>query len=76
MSGVLHVAEIVARQALNTAVVSSTTMAAAAATSTDTGPPACEADNDYDGRLGVRISAIFVILFGSICGRSTRRHPI
>jgi hypothetical protein len=23
--------------------------------------PACAADNDYDGRMGVRISAIFVI---------------
>ena len=30
--------------------------------------PTCEADNDYDGRLGVRISSIFVILVGSFLG--------
>ncbi|KAI9656389.1 MAG: hypothetical protein M1831_004641 [Alyxoria varia] len=28
--------------------------------------PQCETGNDYDGNLGVRISAIFVILFGSL----------
>ena len=28
----------------------------------------CEAGNDFDGRLGVRISAIFVILAGSLLG--------
>jgi zinc transporter 1/2/3 len=28
----------------------------------------CATGNDYDGRMGVRISAIFVILFGSCLG--------
>lgn len=28
----------------------------------------CDGGNEYDGRLGVRISAIFVILFGSCMG--------
>jgi len=28
----------------------------------------CGAGNDYDGRIGVRISAIFVILVGSFLG--------
>jgi hypothetical protein len=30
----------------------------------------CSSGNDYDGRLGVRISSIFVIGFGSLCGMS------
>ncbi|KAI9681993.1 MAG: hypothetical protein M1817_000047 [Caeruleum heppii] len=30
--------------------------------------PECESSNEYDGRLGVRISAIFVILVGSSLG--------
>jgi zinc transporter 1/2/3 len=36
-------------------------------------PPAdeltCEGANGYDGRMGVRISAIFVILVGSLFGK-------
>ncbi|KAI9656248.1 MAG: hypothetical protein M1821_004911 [Bathelium mastoideum] len=28
----------------------------------------CDTGNDYDGRIGVRVSAIFVILFGSLVG--------
>ena len=28
----------------------------------------CSSGNEYDGRLGVRISSIFVIGFGSFCG--------
>lgn len=31
--------------------------------------PICETGNDYDGRMGVRISAIFVILVGSLFGK-------
>ncbi|TKX21026.1 zinc-regulated transporter [Elsinoe australis] len=31
-------------------------------------PPACETGNEYNGRLGVRISAIFVILVGAWLG--------
>lgn len=30
----------------------------------------CTADNDYDGRMGVRISAIFVIGVCSLFGKS------
>ncbi|CAK43787.1 hypothetical protein CBS63078_3093 [Aspergillus niger] len=30
--------------------------------------PACETGNGYDGRMGLRISSIFVILVGSTCG--------
>ena len=30
----------------------------------------CNSGNDYDGRLGIRISSIFVIGFGSLCGMS------
>jgi zinc transporter 1/2/3 len=32
--------------------------------------PTCEGSNEYDGRMGVRISSIFVILVGSTWGRS------
>jgi zinc transporter 1/2/3 len=30
--------------------------------------PSCDTANDYDGRMGLRISSIFVILFGSVIG--------
>ncbi|KAK7605682.1 low-affinity zinc ion transporter-like protein [Phyllosticta paracitricarpa] len=30
----------------------------------------CSSDNDYDGRMGLRISSIFVILVGSVLGMS------
>ncbi|KAF4231169.1 hypothetical protein CNMCM8980_005105 [Aspergillus fumigatiaffinis] len=30
--------------------------------------PSCDTANDYDGRLGLRISSIFVILVGSVIG--------
>ena len=32
---------------------------------------ACVSKNDYDGRMGIRISAIFVILVGSTLGQLT-----
>ena len=32
--------------------------------------PTCEGSNGYDGRMGVRISSIFVILVGSLWGKS------
>ena len=35
---------------------------------TDT-TPVCTGSNDYDGRMGVRISSIFVILVGSTWGK-------
>ena len=34
-------------------------------------PIVCSGANDYDGRMGVRISAIFVILVGSTFGTSS-----
>ncbi|KAH8423163.1 low-affinity Zn(2+) transporter ZRT2 [Aspergillus melleus] len=35
----------------------------------DSGPaPACETGNEYDGRMGLRISSIFVIMVGSMFG--------
>ena len=30
----------------------------------------CAPRNDYDGRIGLRVSAIFVILIGSFFGKS------
>lgn len=59
MSAVQHIADVVARQAYQSA---------AASTSAAAAPPACDGGNDYDGRVGVRISAIFVILVGSSFG--------
>lgn len=32
--------------------------------------PTCDGSNGYDGRMGVRISSIFVILVGSLWGKS------
>lgn len=34
----------------------------------DAPPPACDTGNEYDGRMGLRISSIFVILVGSLFG--------
>jgi zinc transporter 1/2/3 len=40
---------------------------------------ACPSENDFDGRIGVRISSIFVILVGSFLGTwfpvFAARHP-
>ena len=56
---------LVARQALGpTSAAASSAPPTAAATSA----PACELGNDYDGRIGIRVSAIFVILLGSLLG--------
>ena len=63
MSGVEAIANVVVRQAVGTAAA---TLAAAA-----TAKPACSPDNDYDGRMGLRISSIFVILIGSMFGESS-----
>jgi zinc transporter 1/2/3 len=32
-------------------------------------PEACSTANDFDGRMGIRISSIFVILIGSTLGK-------
>jgi hypothetical protein len=34
-------------------------------------PVTCSSENDFDGRIGLRISALFVILIGSTLGEST-----
>ena len=62
MSALEAIANVVVRQAGGTAAA---TLAAAA-----TAQPACSSDNDYDGRIGLRISSIFVILVGSTFGES------
>lgn len=59
-------ANVVARGALQSAAAASS--AAAAAAATFTAKPACNSDNDYDGRISLRVSAIFVILIGSMFG--------
>lgn len=40
----------------------------AAASSQAPSDTACGTSNDYDGRMGLRISAIFVILVGALSG--------
>ena len=62
MSRVADFPVLLGRQALVTAAAST----AAAAQSTAAG---CDTGNEYDGRIGVRISAIFVILIGSTLGQ-------
>lgn len=67
MFQVERVADLVIRQAFDTIAANSQTAIAVAA-----GPspsrPACEETNAFDGRIGIRISAILVILVGSLLG--------
>ena len=60
-----------------TSIASATSAAVSAATSEAIA--ACSTSNDYDGRLGLRISAIFVILLGSMSGEQgiqiAQGHP-
>jgi hypothetical protein len=79
-SGIQTMEAILLRQALQPAAASSTTAAMAAAT-TYVAPPGyalveCATGNNFDGRIGLRISAIFVILVGSLLGEwiRPRRH--
>ena len=57
--------------ALETAVAAATSAAATAmataAADNDATPP-CPAGNEYNGDIGLRVSAIFVILVGSVFG--------
>ena len=55
-----------ATSALATAIASAT--AAATSGADDDTPGNCVTSNDYNGMLGVRISAVFVILVGSMLG--------
>ena len=61
MSRVEDIPFLIARQALQTAV---------ATTAVTRAPGGCESGNEYDGRIGLRISAIFVILVGSTLGNA------
>lgn len=70
MAGAVEIAYLVARQAAATNENSTNDL---------TGTPGhCDSSNAYDGKLGLRISAIFVILIGSTCGATfpvfARRH--
>lgn len=64
MSNLGDVAYLVGRQvaaAVNGSATGTTVNQAAAR-------PACAAENEFDGRVGLRVSAIFVILVGSLFG--------
>ena len=62
--GTLHeVTRIIARQVAESAIIESADAETVVA---------CDAGNEYDGRIGLRISAIFVILVGSLFGKSMR----
>ncbi len=63
---------LLARQALTLTPVS-TAVATATATAVATSAPTCDAGNGYDGRIGLRISAIFVILIGSLFGMERQK---
>ena len=65
MEGLRELAYEVARRATSTSPP--TSAAAAIVTAGGTG---CQTNNGYDGRIGLRISAIFVILVGSSFGKS------
>ena len=66
MSGVARIADLVVRQVGETAAAAATSIAAAP--EAEDVAPACEPENEYDGRIGLRVSAIFVILVGSTLG--------
>ncbi|KAL8994112.1 MAG: hypothetical protein Q9188_007161 [Gyalolechia gomerana] len=60
MGDLQELTRVVARQVAPSAIIST----AAAETSA----ASCDAGNEFDGRIGIRISAIFVILVGSLFG--------
>jgi zinc transporter 1/2/3 len=64
MTQLIHAATLIARQ-LEADEAATTTVPLAGQ------PGHCDTGNEYDGRLGVRISAIFVILVGSLFGQYT-----
>lgn len=61
MGNLEHVTQLVIRQAASTA----------ATTAAESTTVSCDPGNDYDGRIGLRVSAIFVILVGSLFGKKT-----
>ena len=71
MSGIEGLIHVVARQVASTAVeaAAAATSTAAAETPTET-PIGCPTDNGYNGNIGARVSAIFVILIGASLGET------
>ncbi|KAF2148727.1 putative plasma membrane low affinity zinc ion transporter [Myriangium duriaei CBS 260.36] len=67
-SAVQELAWLVVRQATDAGNNTTPTPNGVAANSTSGDDESCVSGNEYDGRLGVRISAIFVILIGSFLG--------
>ncbi|GAB7353680.1 hypothetical protein MBLNU459_g4086t1 [Dothideomycetes sp. NU459] len=59
-----QLAYLVVRQAADNGTSSETTTT----TTEQSAPGHCDTGNDFDGRIGVRVSAIFVILVGSFLG--------
>lgn len=62
-ASVIEFANLVLRQATDPAAILDITAADV--------PPPCGGGNTYDGRLGLRISSVFVILVGSTLGKSS-----
>lgn len=61
MDSIVQLATLVARQSADDEATTTVPLAGT--------PGHCEGGNEFDGRIGVRISAIFVILFGSTMGK-------
>ena len=55
--------------------IEAATSAAATTTAADDMVPPCDAGNEYNGEIGLRVSAIFVILVGSMLGMSSSISP-
>jgi zinc transporter 1/2/3 len=67
MTQVIHAAALIARQVDADAAATTTVPLAGQ-------PGHCDKGNDYNGSLGVRISAIFVILVTSLFGRYSQKY--
>ena len=68
-------------EAIHLSARQATSIASLAATNTvvvsaSTSAPACSSGNDFDGRVGIRVSAIFVILIGSLFGEYFPHGPV
>lgn len=70
MADIGDLADVAVRQ-----VAAAASIAASIATSAASDTTPCSTSNDYDGRMGIRISAIFVILVGSLFGMNpAKKH--
>lgn len=59
---------LVARQAADGSAADGTAPNNSDTTSDDTTAPSCDTGNEYDGRMGLRIAAVFIILVTSFLG--------